>query len=623
MDARGIAPARVWRQGAFALVHRQHVFTPEDAQEKMPLEGPSGGILAADVRLDNRGELADRLGLSGAAAAVPDGALVLKALERWGGDAVTRLYGDFAFALWQPGSRTLTLARDPLQGRSLFIHHGPKVIAFATRLRPLLALPDVPREIDGMAVADRLILNTADSGQTLYKAIRRVPQGHILTITPERAVQRCWWSMPRPGTLRFASHAETVEAATEVVDRAVAASVRAVGPVGTCLTGGLDSSTVTLFARRYVDPDRLFALTRVPGGPVPPDEDGHYYDESGRAAAFAARQPGLLWHTVGDDGQDWGERNRARWHLSSGMPADNRVNGAWFLPLFRFMAERGGRVILGGGGGNFLYSYHGGAVELSLLRQGRIWALLRHLYQREKHAPLGLLPLIRNRFFAPCEPWWLRSWRRGWPGLPWGFFSALNPSFAAEVKMRDRLDLDRYRIRTGVRVPSAHASRCWFHGDETLGQWMVEYRALHGMDWRDPLGSRWSTEFFAALPQEAFVHNGVTRAIARSILAPHLPEDVRRDRRTGRQLGDWYTILSAERPAMLAALERLKASPAASRLIDLSRLERLLHTWPASVAEAERQRLDYSFVLTRGLETAEFLAWQDSSNHGSSGPLPE
>ncbi|CEE62412.1 hypothetical protein XAC3218_20038 [Xanthomonas citri pv. citri] len=61
LDARGIGPVRVWQDGPVAIVHRQHVFTPQDADEAMPWVGASGAVLAADVRLAARQELASAL----------------------------------------------------------------------------------------------------------------------------------------------------------------------------------------------------------------------------------------------------------------------------------------------------------------------------------------------------------------------------------------------------------------------------------------------------------------------------------------------------------------------------------------------------------------------------------
>lgn len=614
LAGRGSADPRIWRQGSFTLVHRQHVFTPEDDRERMPLTGPSGAVLAADIRLSNRGELADTLGLSGNAAALPDGALCLRALERWGTDAVSRFYGDFALALWLPGEHRLVLTRDPSQNRSLFIHRSAHLIAFSTRLRPLLALPEIPRDLDDLAVADHLILNTEPGDRTIYAGINRVRMGHTLTLTPEATRSHRWWSLPHPGTRRFSRYEDTVAAAAEVIDRTVAGSVRAVGMVGASLTGGLDSPTVLLSARRCLEPDRLIALTRIPGGPIPQDGPGRFYDEASRARAFVDHHPGLIWHPVGEDGQDWGESDRRRWFLETGTPADNLINGAWFFPLFRFITAQGGRVILNGEGGNHFYSSHGGTVETALLRQGRLLALTRLLWQRSRRSGQSLPALIRHRLLAPHEPLWLRGRRKGWT-TPWGRFAALNPTFAADMNMLDRLDLNRYRVRTGSPHPSVQTTREWFQGDEGVGQWAVAARALHGVDWRAPLGDRRVIEFFASLPLEDFIRDGEPRSLARAVLAGQVPDQTRHETRRGSQLGEWFSILTARRTQMLASLERLKASRTAGQVVDLARLESLLLDWPADLEAAEKRRMEYYFLLTRGLETAEFLAWHEGGNH--------
>ncbi|MFX5210941.1 hypothetical protein ABTC77_19785, partial [Acinetobacter baumannii] len=75
-------------------------------------------------------------------------------------------------------------------------HRGPGIVAFSTRLRPLLSLPGIPPDIDELAVADRLILNHGSPERTHYKAIDRVPQGHAVVLTVGGVRSMRWWSMP-------------------------------------------------------------------------------------------------------------------------------------------------------------------------------------------------------------------------------------------------------------------------------------------------------------------------------------------------------------------------------------------------------------------------------------------
>ncbi|WP_040277584.1 asparagine synthetase B, partial [Xanthomonas citri] len=282
LDARGIGPVRVWQDGPVAIVHRQHVFTPQDADEAMPWVGASGAVLAADVRLAARQELASAL-QHPANVTLPDGVLLLEALQCWDTAALPRLHGCYALALYRPDRHRLLLARDPIGLRSLFVHRGPHLIAFATRLRALLALPQVPKDLDERALADKLIMDRARPERTIYRAIDRVPMAHAVVLTPEATHCQRWWSPPEAGSLRLRNDAEVEAAAAEVLDRAVADALRARGPVATCLTGGLDSGSITLSAARQQAPSPLLVLTRQPLPATAAATATHYYDESPRA----------------------------------------------------------------------------------------------------------------------------------------------------------------------------------------------------------------------------------------------------------------------------------------------------------------------------------------------------
>ncbi len=347
MDGRGLAAARVWRNGAIAIVHRQTQITREDRGERQPLAGASGNILAADVRLNDRRELVRALGLPADGVQQADTALLLQALERWGVEtALKRLQGDFGFALWNPENQSLILARDYRGSRSLMVHRGPEMIAFATRLRPLLALPGMPRELDEITLAHFLIMHNARPARTFYRAIDRVPPAGFMTLTAGHTQESIYWTEPVQGSIRPRSDKAVEEQAQAVLDVSVADALRAGGPVTAFLTGGLDTSNVVATALRLVAPGRLASVTRAVDGPYPPDNSHSFYEEARRAREFAAMHPGLDWRAVGEDGADWGEHDRRRWFLETGFPSRSPVNFSWFYPLYRDMAARGSKVAL-------------------------------------------------------------------------------------------------------------------------------------------------------------------------------------------------------------------------------------------------------------------------------------
>ncbi len=615
LDGRDAVAARVWRSGPVGMVHRQHRFTLEDWAERLPLVGPSGAVLVADVRLNDRIGLLRALDLSEDARDRPDGALILQALERWDAEsAVARLQGDFAFALWEPQARRLILARDPTGFRPLFIHRSERLVAFSTRLRALLALPEVPRDLDDRVVADELILNPSHPARTLYQAVDRIPMGHLAVVTAEETRVRAYWSLPRPGSLRHAGDAEVEEQAREVLDRAVADALRSRKAVTVALTGGLDSSAIAASAAARLAPAPLLAVTRAPGGPIPAADAGRYHDETPRAAALAALHPNLDWHAVGDDGGDWGENDRRRWFLESGTASRAALNIAWFFPVYRFMAARGSNVALGGEMGNAFFSDSGLGLLPELFLGLRWRALAGHLRALARVDGKAAAIQFKTHVLRPLEPVALRLWRLGRPALPWAGHSPLHPGFAAELGLDRGLDRARYRMRLGAGHRSVMAMRRWLWHDEVARDAYGVIRALNGVDWRLPLADRRVVEFFGALPLDQFLRNGITRSLARRVLAGRAPPETVANRATGWQNGDWFAIMSARRSAMLAELERLRASPPARRVVDLDRLQSLLDHWPADAAAAEIRRPEYYQMLSRGMEMAGFLAWHDGGN---------
>ncbi|CCG35229.1 asparagine synthetase B [Xanthomonas citri pv. mangiferaeindicae] len=611
LDARGIGPVRVWQDGPVAIVHRQHVFTPQDADEAMPWVGASGAVLAADVRLAARQELASALEHP-ANVTLPDGVLLLEALQCWDTAALPRLHGCYALALYRPDRHRLLLARDPIGLRSLFVHRGPHLIAFATRLRALLALPQVPKDLDERALADKLIMDRARPERTIYRAIDRVPMAHAVVLTPEATHCQRWWSPPEAGSLRLRNDAEVEAAAAEVLDRAVADALRARGPVATCLTGGLDSGSITLSAARQQAPSPLLVLTRQPLPATAAATATHYYDESPRARRLAASHPGIDWHLVGDDDADWGEHDPACWWREGAQPVRSPSNMAWFFPLYRFLHARGSQVMLGGELGNAFFSYDG-LLRLPQLARQRQWRVLAG----QVGALAGSLGLSRRktvqryllRPFAPVAL--LRLWH-GLPAAVWEAQAALQPALAQSLGMQQSLDRSRYRLRLGGGHTSLPTFREWMLGDAGPMDLVNTLRAVSGVDTRYPLADRRVIEFFGSLPLDQFLRDGVSRSLPRRLLAARgAPPEIHANRAVGVQQGDWFARLNAQRDALHAQLSQARTSPLANRVVDLQRLQALLDHWPQDAAAAEARRFEYLQLLASGLQMAGFLAWHE------------
>jgi asparagine synthase (glutamine-hydrolysing) len=164
--------------------------------------------------------------------------------EERGAELVHELRGMFAFAIWDDRTSRLTIARDRLGIKPLYYWVTNDGVAFASELRSLLALDEFPREIDPHAVHEYLALGYVPDPGCIFKGVRKLPPGHLLTWEPNRGVEiRRYWSAERPET-PVSDEREVVEELRRMLVDAVGSHLESDVPLGAFLSGGIDSSTV-------------------------------------------------------------------------------------------------------------------------------------------------------------------------------------------------------------------------------------------------------------------------------------------------------------------------------------------------------------------------------------------
>ena len=207
----------------------------------------------------NRRELCDGLDVADVER-LSDAHLVLAAYARWDIKAVTRLLGDFAFALWDPRTRHLHLVRDALGMRGLSFTEGPDFIAFATEPRQLLRLDGVDRRPNVGFFAEWVAGRMSHPSQTIFANIERVQPAHILTFTPEGRRTSRYWDIDPQREIRYGADREYVEHFRHLFRDAVRARLRGLEQVGVFLSGGLDSSSLVAMTARMNAGNRPVAV---------------------------------------------------------------------------------------------------------------------------------------------------------------------------------------------------------------------------------------------------------------------------------------------------------------------------------------------------------------------------
>jgi asparagine synthase (glutamine-hydrolysing) len=192
-----------------------------------------------------------------------DTEVIVHLYEDHGVDFVDALNGQFAIALWDSRRQRLVLARDRSGIRPLFYTQAGERLAFASEVKALFTLPDVPRRIDVAGLASTFSYwSTLPSG-TVFAGVSSLPAAHRMVVeNGTTRIERYWdwqFSDEPPAARREADCADELRAL--LID-AVRLQLRADVPVGAYLSGGLDSSIITALIRNHTDtPLRSFSLT--------------------------------------------------------------------------------------------------------------------------------------------------------------------------------------------------------------------------------------------------------------------------------------------------------------------------------------------------------------------------
>ncbi|WP_166038196.1 asparagine synthetase B [Sphingosinicella sp. YJ22] len=604
--------AATWGDREIALGRRLFRQLPEERFDRAPMVSAEGRrVLVADVRLDNRDELADALGIA-EPSGLADSAILMAALDRWDEEAVDRLDGDFAFALWDSGRQRLVLARDFMGQRPLHFHRGSDFVAFASMPKGLHALPEVPPAPDRDMLARFLALMPEGGTRTFFAGVERVPAGAICIVTRDGLSTRHYWQ-PGTTTLRLGRDEEYEEAVRAALDRAVAVRLRgAEQGVGATLSGGLDSSAVAATAARLLGPSgKVAGFTAVPregyDGAIP---HGRFGDEGPLAAAVAARYPNIEHVLVRTNGRSPLATLDRNFFLFE-RPVLNLCNGVWMDGIMDAAKARRLPVMLTGQMGNMSFSYAGLELLPELLAGGRWLRLAREIARLPGNGIRRRSALAHT--IGPFMPGWL--WqsinRRMGKHFRLGDYSAVNLATAQALQADAAaagLDFS-YRPR---RDPVG--TRRWVIGRVDMGNYNKGYLGGWGIDVRDPSADRRLLELCLSIPAEQFLKDGLPRSLARRVLADRLPAAVVQERRKGLQAVDWHEGVAAARDEARLEAERIAAVDGAAEILETGKLGALLDDWPEGGWNSNKVTSRYRLALLRGLSGGHFLRKAAGSN---------
>lgn len=576
LQRRGPDGTHHFLDGPLALGHTLLATTPEALHETLPFNDPSSGCcITADVRLDNREELLPALGLNEENRVIGDGELLLRAYLHWGEACLEHLLGDFAFAIWDPRNQRLFAARDQMGMRQLIHHHQPgRLFAFATEPEAILVLPDVPRQINEARIADYLDdLEAADFTSTFYEGLYRLPPAYCLTVdTSGLNIRRYWTLQPQP-ELKLENDEAYAAAFLEVFTQAVRSRLRSNGPVGSMLSGGMDSGSVVAVASRLLQAEGRGPLQTFSA--VGPDPQAC---KETLAIGQSQGIPGLAPCSVNHAELASYVDDLQRLVEKESEPFDGHMT----LPRAAYLqAQRAGlKVMLDGVAGDVVLG--AGNLIPRLLRSGhwrQAWREMkgeRHFWGTYEAVPRQVLRHLRSALIPNLVRHVRQQLRQLRDRLRPVQGKLVNQALARRVNLTARHAGFRKLFHVGWRDPAVERVDGMTHIYLTVGRERYDrVSAALAIEPRDPFMDLRVINFCLSLPASQLQFDGWPKMILRRAMAGLLPDSVRW--RTGKEHLGW-TFTRTLLQARAESFRQLTQNPALLRpLVSAQGLQQLAH----------------------------------------------
>ena len=599
-------------EGSAVLGTARLAITPESSRESPPLREPGDLIFAAGARLDNREELCASLAIPiPDREGIADDRLAFLAYRTWGEEAPEHLFGDWTLAAWDGRRRRLFLAKDHLGNTGLYYYHRPPVFAFAADPEALFAAGGIERKINETRIASYLALAPlGDKDDTCWADIRMLPAGHALTVTPDAKNIRRYWELKKAPAAAGRRDDEYIAGFLDRYRAAVKTRLRSRRPIGTTLSAGLDSGSLTALAAQALKKDgqRLTAFTSVPLLPAAHLAPEALADEWPLARAVSLRYDNidhLAINAASLTPLAGIERAVAITHA----PQFAASNEFWIMAVHDAARERGIGVMLTGQLGNGGVSWSGGRDPiLWLFAAGRWDAGLKAMARWKTRHGRSWIRTIADQLVKPVlRPVWRRVQRLRRPGAsPWADCGAVHPDFAARIGLRKAVKAAGFDPTFSRLIePFEERKLTVVRNGTGVGPIWHMIGAAFGMEVRDPTADIRLLEYCLSVPAEQDIIDGGRRMLIRRAMEGLLPPEVQWNSVRGKQAADVALRLLRNPEEMESILARLAAHPEASRYLDLELMRRVWRGLQAKVTV--RTSALASTLLLRGIMCGCFI----------------
>ena len=448
-----------------------------------------------------------------------DTEVIVHAYEEWGTECLKRFNGMWAFAILDVQKKTIFCSRDRAGVKPFYYLYDGKRFCFASEIKALLELDGFEIEPNEQIIADYLFSGLLDhTHETFFKNIYQLRPGEYLLFENDRLSIRSYWDIEAK-EIHFSKNSDYAQKFYELFEDSIRLRLRTDVPIGSCLSGGLDSSSIVCLANRLmfdgqnIDPklvgERQKTFSSCFEDPA--------YDER-KYIEFVIRRTGAEKNYVFPNPEDlFADLTRLIWHQDEPFGSTS-IYAQW--KVMELAKERGVIVLLDGQGGDELLAGYPPSFYFLFsqsLKRAKIWHLIKEIHRfRKNHAHLTnqftmkILAAILPTLIKPMAHKWLK---RSSEWAEEGFKNKCFRRFPRLVKLDNDLNNHLYQIFRYTTLPGL-----LHYEDRNSMAFSIETR-LPFLDYR-------LVEYLFSLPSEQKINEGVTKVILRDSMKGVLPGEI-------------------------------------------------------------------------------------------------
>lgn len=450
-----------------------------------------------------------------------DTEVILAAYSQWGIDCLSRFNGMWALALWDSRQQRLFCARDRFGIKPFYYHQDAQRLIFASEIKALFADTQTPRQPNEGAMYAYLVFQKVQFGEeTFFTNIKQLPAAHYLLVDLQGIRIQRYWQVDHSRYNPYISDAEAIEKFRHLFFDSVSLRLQSDVPVGTCLSGGLDSSAIVCVANQI-----LF------GNDSKPDRTNVGAQQKAFSACYSdprcderqwiepvIARTGAESHYIYPDGEGlFADLETMVWHQEEPV-AGSSLYAQWCV--MRRASEAGVVVMLDGQGGDevmcgyqpYYWSFMAGA-----LQSGNLAVLQQTLTNKPGSLDRWQLQHILRIFHSTLPLTWQSRLLYTRRGLPiW-----LGEQMRSQVYIQETINSDHPTLL------GQHLERDLIATNlPALLKYEDRSSMAHSIEARVPFLDYRLVEFMASLPDSMKIRNGQMKWLLRQALKDVMPTEI-------------------------------------------------------------------------------------------------